>query len=380
MLIGVGGCVASQEGAAIVERAPLRRPRVRPADAAPPARDDRASAARPAQPQVDISFPEIEKFDHLPRAARRRRDGVRLDHGRLQQVLQLLRRAVHARRGSQPRRSTTCWPKSRSSPRRACAKSRCSARTSTPIAGAMADGAIADLAHADPVRRRDRRHRAHPLHDLAPARIHAALIEAYANVPKLANHLHLPVQSRLRPHPRGMKRGYTALEYKRRSASCARCGPTSAISSDFIVGFPGETERDFEATLKLDRRRRLRPVLQLHLQPRVPARRPPRCRTTCRCEVKQQRLQRLQAQLDAQARAISEAMVGTRAARAGRAARRRRTRASSPAAPRTTAWSTSPARRRSIGHFVDVRDHRGAAAHPARRRRSPSPRRVAVAA
>ena len=101
LVIGVGGCVASQEGEGIVERAPFvdlvfgpqtlhRLPEMI------------AARARRAQPQVDISFPEIEKFDRLPRAARRRRDRVRLDHGRLQQVLQLLRRALYARRGNVP--------------------------------------------------------------------------------------------------------------------------------------------------------------------------------------------------------------------------------------------------------------------------------------
>ena len=87
VLIGVGGCVASQEGAAHHRARALRRPGVRPADAAPPAADDRAARSAQRRPQVDISFPEIEKFDHLPPA---RVDGatrLRLDHGRLLQVL-----------------------------------------------------------------------------------------------------------------------------------------------------------------------------------------------------------------------------------------------------------------------------------------------------
>ena len=87
------------------------------------------------------------------------------------------------------------------------------------------------------------------------------------DVPELANHLHLPVQSGSDRILAAMKRGYTALEYKQKIRRLGRARPGIAVTSDFIVGFPGETERDFEATLRPDRRGRLRPVVQLPLQP-----------------------------------------------------------------------------------------------------------------
>ena len=122
VLIGVGGCVASQEGAAIIERAPYVDVVFGPQTLHRLPADARRSAATQRRPQVDISFPEIEKFDHLPPA---RVDGatrLRLDHGRLLQVLQLLRRALHPRRRSQRARSTTCWPRSPAWPTRASRK------------------------------------------------------------------------------------------------------------------------------------------------------------------------------------------------------------------------------------------------------------------
>ena len=118
-------------------------------------------------------------------------------------------------------------------------------------AGAMADGAVVDLATlihhvaAVPGIQRIRFTTSHPL------AFSDSLIEAYASVPQLANHLHLPVQSGSDRILALMKRGYTALEYKQRIRALRAVRPDIAISTDIIVGFPGETERDFEATLKL---------------------------------------------------------------------------------------------------------------------------------
>ena len=146
VLIGVGGCVACQEGEAIVKRAPYVDLVFGPQTLhrLPEMIDARRASG---QPQVDISFPEIEKFDRLPEP---RAEGptafVSIMEG-CSQVLLVLRGALHPRRGSLAGRSRTCWSKSRSWPRRACARSTCSARTSTPIAAPMDDGdEIADLA------------------------------------------------------------------------------------------------------------------------------------------------------------------------------------------------------------------------------------------
>ena len=133
-----------------------------------------------------------------------------------------------------------------------------------------------------------------------------------------------------------MKRGYTALEFKEKVRRLRAVRPDISISSDFIVGFPGESERDFEATLAL-----VRDVGFDQSFSFIYSRRPGTPAASLPDEVapavKQQRLARLQAQLDTQARDISERMVGTRAARTGRAPGEARQRASWPGAPPTTA-------------------------------------------
>jgi len=129
-------------------------------------------------------------------------------------------------------------------------------------------------------------------------------------VPQLANHLHLPVQSGSDRVLALMKRGYTALEYKDKLRRLRAVRPDIAISTDIIVGFPGETERDFEATLRLVREADLDQSFSFiySARPGTPAASLP---DEVSLEVKQQRLAQLQAQLDAQALAISRTMVGT---------------------------------------------------------------------
>jgi tRNA-2-methylthio-N6-dimethylallyladenosine synthase len=174
----------------------------------------------------------------------------------------------------------------------------------------MADGAVVDLAtlihHVAAVAgvQRIRFTTSHPLE------FSDSLIEAYASVPQLANHLHLPVQSGSDRILALMKRGYTALEYKQRIRKLRAVRPDIAISTDIIVGFPGETECDFEATLQL--------VADMQLDQSfcfVYSRRPGTPAASLPDELplalKQQRLARLQAQLDAQALAISRRMVGS---------------------------------------------------------------------
>jgi tRNA-2-methylthio-N6-dimethylallyladenosine synthase len=143
-----------------------------------------------------------------------------------------------------------------------------------------------------------------------PLEFSDSLIEAYERVPKLANHLHLPVQSGSDRVLAAMKRGYTALQYKERIRALRAVRPQISITSDFIVGFPGETERDFEATLKLvadvDFDQSFSFVYSR--RPGTPAAALP---DEVGEEVKQERLARLQAQLETQQRAISAGMVGS---------------------------------------------------------------------
>ncbi len=137
-----------------------------------------------------------------------------------------------------------------------------------------------------------------------------SLTEAFASVPKLANHLHLPVQSGSDRILALMKRGYTTLEFKAKVRKLRAVRPDICISSDFIVGFPGETERDFEATLALvrDVGFDLSFSFLYSRRPGTPAASLP---DEVAPEIKQERLIRLQAQIEAQSRAINANMVGT---------------------------------------------------------------------
>jgi tRNA-2-methylthio-N6-dimethylallyladenosine synthase len=143
-----------------------------------------------------------------------------------------------------------------------------------------------------------------------PLEFSDSLIEAYANLPQLANHLHLPVQSGSDRILSLMKRGYTTLQYKERIRAVRAVRPDIAISTDIIVGFPGESERDFAATLKLvaDVGFDQSFCFLYSRRPGTPAASLP---DEVPLEVKQQRLAQLQARLDAQALAISAAMVGS---------------------------------------------------------------------
>ena len=177
-------------------------------------------------------------------------------------------------------------------------------------AGPMADGARVDLAtlihHVAGIRgiERIRFTTSHPVE------FTDSLIEAYANVPKLANHLHLPVQSGSDRVLSLMKRGYTALEFKDRIRKLRAVRPDISISSDFIIGFPGESERDFAATMQL-----IRDVgfdssysFLYSRRPGTPAASLP---DDVPQAVKQQRLEELQAHIENNARLISEQMVGS---------------------------------------------------------------------
>jgi len=218
--------------------------------------------------------------------------------------------------------------------------------------GAMADGACVDLAtlihHIArlPAIERIRFTTSHPLE------FNDSLIEAFASVPKLANHLHLAVQSGSDRVLALMKRGYTALEFKSKVRRLRAVRPDISISSDFIVGFPGETERDFTATLTLAREVGFDQSFSFiySRRPGTPAASLP---DEVEPAIKQERLSRLQAQLEVQARVISESMVGTcqRVLVEGPARRDARELAGRTANNR---WVNFPGPAQLIGRFVDV--------------------------
>ena len=308
VVIGVGGCVASQEGDGITSRAPFvdlvfgpqtlhRLP------------DMLEGLRKSGRSQIDISFPEIEKFDQLPRA---RADGatafvsimegcskyctfcvVPYTRGEeisrpFEQVLQEVNELA-----SQGVREVTLL-----------------GQNVNAYAGGMEDGTPADLATLihfvaaiDGVER-IRFTTSHPLE------FNDSLIEAYANVPKLNNFLHLPVQSGSDRILAAMKRGHTVLEYKQKIRKLRAVRPDICISTDIIVGFPGETDEDFVATMNL--------VADVGFdqsfsflysrRPGTPAAALP---NEVPHDVKQQRLELLQQRLNTQARAISQGMVGS---------------------------------------------------------------------
>jgi tRNA-2-methylthio-N6-dimethylallyladenosine synthase len=317
VLIGVGGCVASQEGAAIIQRAPYvdvvfgpqtlhRLPELLKA------------RARLGKSQVDISFPEIEKFDHLPPA---RVDGASafvsimegcskycsycvVPYTRGEEVsrpfddvlveiagladqgvkeVTLLGQNVNAYRG----------------PMTAAGKNSKSGHTE------IADFALLLEYVSDiPGIERIRYVTSHP------NEFTQSLIEAYAKLPKLVNHLHLPVQHGSDRILMAMKRGYTAMEYKSTVRKLRAIRPDLAMSSDFIVGFPGETEEDFGKMMKLIDDVGYDTSFSFIFSPR-PGTPAATLHDDTPHEVKLRRLHVLQAAIDTNVRAISASRHGT---------------------------------------------------------------------
>jgi tRNA-2-methylthio-N6-dimethylallyladenosine synthase len=316
VLIGVGGCVASQEGAAIIERAPYvdvvfgpqtlhRLPELL------------ARRERQQRPQVDISFPEIEKFDHLPPArtegasafvsimegcskycsycvvpytrgeeVSRPFDDVLVEVAGLAdqgvKEVTLLGQNVNAYRG----------------------------RMTSDASVAGATGEIADFAllieyvAEIPGIERIRYTTSHP------NEFTQRLIEIYARVPQLVNHLHLPVQHGSDRILMAMKRGYTAMEYKSTVRKLRAVRPQISLSSDFIVGFPGETEDDFARTMKLIDDVGFDASFSFVFSPR-PGTPAAALHDDMPQALKLQRLQHLQGVIEANARRIGESRVGT---------------------------------------------------------------------
>ena len=308
VIIGVGGCVASQEGEAITARAPQvdlvfgpqtlhRLP------------DMLAELRSYGRSVVDISFPEIEKFDRLPEP---RAEGASAFVSIMEGCSKYCSFCVvpYTRGDEISRPFSSVMAEVQSLAAQGVREVTLLGQNVNAYRGPMDDGVEVDLATlvhhvaALPGIDRIRFTTSHPLE------FDDSLIEAYASVPELAGHLHLPVQSGSDRILALMKRGYTALEFKERIRKLRAVRPGIAVTSDFIVGFPGETERDFEATLRLVRELDIDQSFSFiySRRPGTPAASLPDEVTP---EEKQSRLVRLQAVLDEQARARSLAMVGS---------------------------------------------------------------------
>ena len=310
LIIGVGGCVASQEGKAILNRAPYVDLIFGPQTI------HRLSAMlkerqQSNRPVVDISFPEIEKFDHLPAP---RAEGFSA--------------FVSIMEGCNKYCSFCIVPYTRGEE-----ISRPLDDVLAEIAGLAEQGikevtllgqnvndyrgplhntreATADLANLleytsviDGIER-IRFTTSHPL------AFSNRLIEAYATIPKLANHLHLPVQSGSDRILNAMKRGYTGQEYKSKIRRLRSARPDISITSDFIVGFPGETEADFEATMNLIHEVGFDQSFSF-IYSRRPGTPAANLADDVSLDTKKNRLAILQDRLSIQAHRISQAMEGT---------------------------------------------------------------------
>ncbi len=309
LLIGVGGCVASQEGAAIVARAPYvdlvfgpqtlhRLPQLI------------ADRRRLGKPQVDISFPEIEKFDKLPQA---KVDGASAFVSIMEGCSKFCTFCIvpYTRGQEVSRPFDDVLTEVAGLAAQGVKEITLLGQNVNAYQGKMSGGdETADLAliieyiAEIPGVERIRYTTSHP------REVSQRLIDVYARVPKLVSHLHLPVQSGADRVLAAMKRGYTALEYKSLVRKLRVVRPDLSLSSDFIVGFPGETAEDFEKTMKLidDVGFDASFSFVYSARPGTPA---AELIDDTSQEIKSERLLRLQKRIDALAYAVSQRMVGT---------------------------------------------------------------------
>ncbi len=309
VVIGVGGCVASQEGEGITARAPFVDLVFGPQTLHRlPAMLDGLKASGRAQ--VDISFPENEKFDSLPEA---RTEGATAFVSIMEGCSKYCTFCVvpYTRGEEISRPFDQVLREVESLAAQGVREITLLGQNVNAYAGPMADGTLCDLstlihfvAAIDGVER-IRFTTSHPLD------FNDSLIEAYANVPQLNNYLHLPVQSGSDRILAAMKRGHTVLEYKQKLRKLRAVRPDICVSTDLIVGFPGETDEDFVATMNLVAEAGFDQSFSFlySRRPGTPAAALP---DEVAHEVKQQRLVLLQQRLNSQARAISQRMVGTR--------------------------------------------------------------------
>ena len=308
VLIGVGGCVASQEGEGITKRAPFVDVVFGPQTLHRLPQLVDAAATRNA-PVVDISFPEIEKFDRLPEP---RADGPSAFVSCMEGCSKYCSFCVvpYTRGEEISRPLDDVIGEVAALAGQGVREVNLLGQNVNAYRGTMHDGSVADLATliyyvaaVDGVDR-IRFTTSHPVE------FTDSLVQAYAEVPELADYLHLPVQHGSDRILSAMKRGHTVLEYKSKIRKLRTARPDISLSSDFIVGFPGETDADFEALMNL--------VADIGFdqsfsfiysaRPGTPA---ANLADDTPMEVKKERLSILQARINQQAMDISRRMVGT---------------------------------------------------------------------
>ena len=309
VLIGVGGCVASQEGDEIIKRAPYVDVVFGPQTLHRLPELLNARAAK-AKPQVDISFPEIEKFDHLPPA---RVEGasafVSIMEGCSKYCSYCVVPYTRGEEVSRPFEDVLVEVAGLAD--QGVKEVTLLGQNVNAYQGKMGDTAeICDFAllleyvAEIPGIERIRYTTSHP-NEFTPR-----LIEAYAKIRKLVSHLHLPVQHGSDKILMAMKRGYTAMEYKSTIRKLRAIRPDMAMSSDFIVGFPGETEEDFQKMMKLIHDVRFDNSFSFIFSPR-PGTPAANLHDDTPHEVKLRRLQELQAVINQNIKDISLERVGT---------------------------------------------------------------------
>jgi tRNA-2-methylthio-N6-dimethylallyladenosine synthase len=308
VIIGVGGCVASQEGAAIRSRAPFvdlvfgpqtlhRLPQML------------KETREKHQTIIDVSFPEIEKFDHLPQP---RAEGVSAFVSIMEGCNKFCTYCVvpYTRGAEISRPFDDVLHEVSQLLDQGVREVNLLGQNVNAYRGLMHDGEYADLAtlieYLSEMEQlgRIRYTTSHP------SEMTDALFETYKKIPKLVSHLHLPIQSGSDRVLAAMKRGYTALEYKQKIRKLREARPDLSLSTDIIVGFPSETEQEFQKTLELIEEIKFDHSFSFmySARPGTPAAEMP---DSIDLETKKQRLAEVQILLNQQAQHISENMVGT---------------------------------------------------------------------
>lgn len=308
LLIGVGGCVASQEGAEIIKRAPFVDLVFGPQTLhrLPALIDARHETGRP---QIDISFPEIEKFDYLPSA---RTEGATAFVSIMEGCSKYCSFCVvpYTRGEEVSRPLDDVLTEIAELAIQGVKEITLLGQNVNAYTGKTAENTVADFAllldyiQDIPGIERIRFTTSHP------REFTTRLIDIYKSLPKLVNHVHLPVQSGSDRILAAMKRGYTVVEYKNIIHKLRALRPQLSVSSDFIVGFPGETDADFAATIKLIEEVNFDESYSFiySARPGTPA---ADFIDDTPHEVKLSRLHQLQEKIQQQADAISQGMIGT---------------------------------------------------------------------